>query len=173
MPTRFLTLRFPQHERGVHPLAGAVELDEPAVVDQPVDDGRGELVVAEHGAPLAELDVRGHDHAPLLVAVAHHLEEQPRSLYVQGHVAEFVQDEELRSGQVLQIGFVHRGLEQPRGEAYYYALGNGSKDFERMRVRTPTSQNLAGMTPPLAGCDVADVPMIILTIDPCISCTER
>ncbi len=64
-------------------------------------------------------------------------------------------------------------LEQPRGEAYYYALGNGSKNLERMRVRTPTSQNLAGMTLALAGCDVADVPMIILTIDPCISCTER
>jgi ech hydrogenase subunit E len=25
----------------------------------------------------------------------------------------------------------------------------------------------------LPGCDLADVPMIVLTIDPCISCTER
>jgi ech hydrogenase subunit E len=25
----------------------------------------------------------------------------------------------------------------------------------------------------LKGCDVADVNMIVLTIDPCISCTER
>ena len=25
----------------------------------------------------------------------------------------------------------------------------------------------------LAGCDLADVNMIVLTIDPCISCTER
>lgn len=64
-------------------------------------------------------------------------------------------------------------LEQPRGECYYYALGNGSKNLERMRIRTPTSQNLAGMTTALAGCDLADVNMIVLTIDPCISCTER
>lgn len=64
-------------------------------------------------------------------------------------------------------------LEQPRGECYYYARGNGSKFLERMRMRTPTSQNLAGMTTALKGCDLADVNMIILTIDPCISCTER
>lgn len=64
-------------------------------------------------------------------------------------------------------------LEQPRGECYYYARGNGSKFLERMRIRTPTSQNLAGMTVALKGCDLADVNMIILTIDPCISCTER
>ncbi len=64
-------------------------------------------------------------------------------------------------------------LEQPRGECYYFAKGNGTKYLERMRMRTPTSQNLAGMAVALAGCDVADVNMIVLTIDPCISCTER
>ena len=64
-------------------------------------------------------------------------------------------------------------VEQPRGECYYYAKGNGTKFLDRMRMRTPTSQNLAGMAVALKGCDVADVNMIILTIDPCISCTER
>lgn len=64
-------------------------------------------------------------------------------------------------------------VEQPRGECFYYARGNGTKYLERMRMRTPTSQNLAGMTTALAGCDLADVNMIVLTIDPCISCTER
>ena len=64
-------------------------------------------------------------------------------------------------------------LEQPRGECFYYAKGNGTKFLDRMRMRTPTSQNLAGMATALAGCDIADVNMIVLTIDPCISCTER
>lgn len=64
-------------------------------------------------------------------------------------------------------------LEQPRGEVYYYCLGNGSKYLERMRIRTPTSQNIAGMTMALRGCEISDVNMILLTIDPCISCTER
>ena len=64
-------------------------------------------------------------------------------------------------------------LEQPRGECFYYAKGNGTKYLDRMRMRTPTSQNIAGMAVALKGCDVADVNMIVLTIDPCISCTER
>lgn len=64
-------------------------------------------------------------------------------------------------------------VEQPRGQAFYYAKGNGSKFLQRMRIRTPTSQNLAGLVAALSGCDFADVPMVVLTIDPCISCTER
>lgn len=64
-------------------------------------------------------------------------------------------------------------VEQPRGECYYYAAGNGTKYLKRMRMRTPTSVNLAGMAMALKGCDLADVNMIVLTIDPCISCTER
>ena len=68
--------------------------------------------------------------------------------------------------------FVAR-MEQPRGEAYYYSIGNGSKFLERMRVRTPTNMNIPAMVKTLQGCDLADVPMLILTIDPCISCTER
>jgi len=68
--------------------------------------------------------------------------------------------------------FVGR-MEQPRGEAYYYSKGNGSKFLERMRVRTPTNANIPAMVKTLAGCDLADVPMLVLTIDPCISCTER
>jgi ech hydrogenase subunit E len=68
--------------------------------------------------------------------------------------------------------FVAR-MEQPRGEAYYYSIGNGSKFLERMRVRTPTNMNIPAMVKTLQGCDLADVPMLILTIDPCSSCTER
>jgi ech hydrogenase subunit E len=64
-------------------------------------------------------------------------------------------------------------LEQPRGEAFYYSKGADSKFLERIRVRTPTNMNIPAMVKCLQGCDLADVPMIILTIDPCISCTER
>ncbi|MDR1016007.1 MAG: nickel-dependent hydrogenase large subunit [Coriobacteriales bacterium] len=64
-------------------------------------------------------------------------------------------------------------LEQPRGECFYYARGNGTKFLERFRIRTPTSQSIAGMVHTLQGCDLADVALNVLTIDPCISCTER
>ena len=64
-------------------------------------------------------------------------------------------------------------LEQPRGEACYYVKGNGTKNLERMRIRTPTNINIPFVVQALAGCDLADVPIIVLSIDPCISCTER
>lgn len=63
--------------------------------------------------------------------------------------------------------------EQPRGEVVYHLKANGAKNLQRFRVRTPTFANIPAMLSLLKGCDLADVPMIVLTIDPCISCTER
>ena len=64
-------------------------------------------------------------------------------------------------------------IEQPRGEAIYYVKGNGTKFLSRFRLRTPTTSNIPPMLGMLKGCQLADVPLLILTIDPCISCTER
>ena len=63
--------------------------------------------------------------------------------------------------------------EQPRGEVVYYLKANGAKNLQRFRVRTPTFANLPAMLKLLQGCQLADVPVLVLTIDPCISCTER
>ena len=64
-------------------------------------------------------------------------------------------------------------VEQPRGEAFYYVRANGTKFLDRMRIRTPTFANLMAMVQTLQGCQYGDVPLLVLTIDPCISCTER
>lgn len=64
-------------------------------------------------------------------------------------------------------------IEQPRGEAIYYVKGNGTKFIDRFRLRTPTTSNIPPMLDMLKGYQLADVPLLILTIDPCISCTER
>jgi ech hydrogenase subunit E len=64
-------------------------------------------------------------------------------------------------------------IEQPRGEVVYYVKANGSKFLDRVRVRTPTFANIPALLETLKGCALADVPILILTIDPCISCTER
>ena len=64
-------------------------------------------------------------------------------------------------------------LEQPRGEAFFYSRTNGSKFLDRMRVRTPTFANIPALCQILKGSEYGDVPLQILTIDPCISCTER
>ena len=64
-------------------------------------------------------------------------------------------------------------IEQPRGEAIYYVKGNGTKYLDRFRLRTPTTSNIPPMVETLKGCQFADVPILILTIDPCVSCAER
>ncbi|MCR5640737.1 MAG: nickel-dependent hydrogenase large subunit [Lachnospiraceae bacterium] len=64
-------------------------------------------------------------------------------------------------------------VEQPRGEAFYYVKGNGTPNLERMRIRTPTFANVPGLCEMLKNTELADIGLLILTIDPCISCTER
>lgn len=63
--------------------------------------------------------------------------------------------------------------EQPRGEVVYYLKANGTARLDRVRIRTPTFANLAALLHMLKGCRLADVPVIILSVDPCISCAER
>ena len=63
--------------------------------------------------------------------------------------------------------------EQPRGEVIHYLRGNGTKNLTQFRVRTPTLTNVPSLVEMLKGCELADVPQIVLTIDPCIGCMER
>ena len=63
--------------------------------------------------------------------------------------------------------------EQPRGEVVHYLRGNGTKHLVRDRIRTPTLTNIPSLVKMLPGVQLADVPVVVLSIDPCISCTER
>ena len=64
-------------------------------------------------------------------------------------------------------------VEQPRGEVLYYIKADGSKNLARLRIRTPTFANIPALMTMLPGQWLSDVPVIVLSIDPCISCTER
>jgi ech hydrogenase subunit E len=64
-------------------------------------------------------------------------------------------------------------VEQPRGELFYMLAADGSNKLDRLRIRTPTFANVPPLIAMLPGCEMADVPVITLSIDPCISCTER
>lgn len=63
--------------------------------------------------------------------------------------------------------------EQPRGELIYYLKGNGTNNLERLKIRTPTFANIPTLLVMLPGCELADVPVITLSIDPCIACADR
>ena len=63
--------------------------------------------------------------------------------------------------------------EQPRGEVVHYVKGNGTKNLVRFRVRTPTFTNIPPLLEAMKGLELADVPVVVLSIDPCIGCAER
>ena len=64
-------------------------------------------------------------------------------------------------------------VEAPRGELFYFIKSNGTDTPERIHVRTPTLSNIASVTQLVIGQQLADVPMILVGIDPCFSCNDR
>src|SRR6266542_2446789 len=72
------------------PVAVALEGDDGGVVDQPVDHGGSDHVVAEDLAPAAERLVGGDDQAGAFVAGGDELEEQVGGLGLEGDVADLV-----------------------------------------------------------------------------------
>ena len=64
-------------------------------------------------------------------------------------------------------------VEAPRGELFYYAVSKGGDKPYRMKVRTPTLANIPALCEMLKGCHIADVPVILASIDPCFACMDR
>jgi len=64
-------------------------------------------------------------------------------------------------------------VEAPRGELIYFVKTDGRDGLERLKIRTPTLANIISLKKMLIGCEVADVPVIVASIDPCLSCANR
>ncbi len=64
-------------------------------------------------------------------------------------------------------------IEAPRGECMHYVITGPDNRPYRWRVRAPSYANLQSVPAMLTDCHVADAPIIIGSIDPCFSCTER
>ncbi|MEM3506977.1 MAG: NADH-quinone oxidoreductase subunit C [Candidatus Bathyarchaeia archaeon] len=63
--------------------------------------------------------------------------------------------------------------EAPRGELFYYIVSNGTNKPYSVRIRTPSYRNNSALPFMLKGYSLADAPVIIGSIDPCMSCTDR
>lgn len=63
--------------------------------------------------------------------------------------------------------------EAPRGEDIHYLKSNGTDKPDRVKVRAPTLANLQSVAYMMEGGWLADVPLAIAAIDPCMSCTDR
>ncbi|HMA52994.1 MAG TPA: NADH-quinone oxidoreductase subunit C [Acidobacteriota bacterium] len=64
-------------------------------------------------------------------------------------------------------------VEAPRGESVHYVITGEENRPERWRVRAPTYPNLQAVPQMLLGNQFADFPIILGSIDPCFSCTDR
>ena len=73
----------------------------------------------------------------------------------------------------IPAGQVISRVEAPRGELFYYIESNGSDMPERVKVRTPTLPNWGSVLALAVGHKLADMPMILVGIDPCFSCNDR
>jgi Ni,Fe-hydrogenase III large subunit len=64
-------------------------------------------------------------------------------------------------------------VEAQRGELVHYIRANGTDKPERVKVRAPTLANWPATLYMLRGAYLADIPIIMAAIDPCLSCTDR
>ncbi len=64
-------------------------------------------------------------------------------------------------------------VEAQRGECIHYIRANGTDKPDRVKVRAPTLANWPATLYMLRGAFLADIPIIMAAIDPCLSCTDR
>jgi membrane-bound hydrogenase subunit alpha len=64
-------------------------------------------------------------------------------------------------------------MEAPRGEVFHYVKLTGKDSPYSWKVRAPTYNNILPWIPMLLGQQIADIPIIAASIDPCMSCTNR
>ena len=82
-----------------HAVAGAFDLDDDGVVQQPVEQRGGDDGIAEDLAPFGEAAVRGEDHSAALVAGVDELEEQVAAAGDDGQVSDLVDDQESEAAE--------------------------------------------------------------------------
>jgi len=63
--------------------------------------------------------------------------------------------------------------EAPRGELVYFLKTNGADEPERVKWRVPSFPNWDALRFMLKDAKIADIAIIVNSIDPCVSCTER
>jgi hypothetical protein len=83
--------------------------DDLGVVDQPVDHGRGDHIVAEHLTPTAKRLVGADDQRGALIAGRDQREEQRGRLWGEGDVADLVADQQRDAAQPLQFAIKPSG----------------------------------------------------------------
>src|SRR6266700_2434976 len=130
------------------PIALALDHEGVAVMQESIEDGGGDDVVAKDLTPLRHALIRRDQHRRFLVAMAHELKEEMGTLASERHVAELVDDEQLRFAveehptreDALALAVDEVGEERRRrGEEHGVAgLDDGAAEGDRqVRLATP------------------------------------
>ena len=130
----------------LQPVGVATDVDGDRMVQDPVEDGRGDHPVAKDVPPTAEALVAGQDHRPPLVATTDELEEEVGPGPVDGQVADLVDDEEARDGVDLETilqpplrGRLGEGRDQAGGGREEHAVAG----LDRLEAETHGQVRLA------------------------------
>lgn len=75
--------------------------------------------------------------------------------------------------RVIPPGEAISRVEAPRGELLYHIVSKGGQKPYRIKVRTPSFSNILNGVIAYRDSLLADVPVILGSFDPCISCMER
>ncbi len=73
----------------------------------------------------------------------------------------------------IPAGEVISRVEAPRGELLYYIKSSGGDTPDRVKIRTPSLCNWSTVSSVAVGHKLADMPMLLVGIDPCFSCNDR
>jgi len=118
----------------------------------------------------------GDSWARMMVRWDETLESINMALYVLNHLpsdANPVPDEK-KLPRKIPAGEAYTRVEAQRGELTYYVMSDGkSSNPYRVKIRTPSFNNIISSGFMYVGHTIADLPVVLTSLDPCVSCMER
>lgn len=125
--------------------------------------------------PELEFNVVVRDEGDVLARFLVRLEELMESLRIVKQIAELIPKTPIMNCDYEYKPFASAvaATEAPRGENLHFIVTGNANRIWRWRVRAPSYNNISLLPKMLRGYQVADAPVIITSIDPCFSCTDR
>lgn len=124
------------------------------------------VAVREKGDVYARTEVRLLELFESISLIQKVLEELPNGpIRVEDNVIRLMR--RIPEGEVISL------VEAPRGELLYFVKTDGKEGLRRLKIRTPTIPNVLTLKPMLVGCEIADIPVVVASIDPCMACANR
>jgi NADH-quinone oxidoreductase subunit D len=116
-------------------------------------------------------DTHGDVYGKTIVRIG----EMRESVAIVRHCLEHLPEGEItvKAPRNAPVGHTLSRYEAPRGELAHYIRTNGTDKADRLDVRTPTLANWTSVAVSLVNQNLADIPVIVAAIDPCLSCTSR